>query len=221
MLLIAKTRSGIHVDLSDDVSPSFCSHSVFLPITVELCGEIALSNRAREVMERVVALVAELLAKQCGLNGSDVNEVTRCVWEVGQLSLCCRELLVSTKGVMSSFKQKVILLHGEYVERQLQKWSELLVFEHFENLGIPIRAADVTQERLAECHARAQNEWLSLLSGHPRLARRELRNMLDDVVDEAESRWQMLRLRNLNDINYVFEAQQLGVTLDLGGGGNF
>ncbi|CAE7588829.1 unnamed protein product, partial [Symbiodinium pilosum] len=27
-----------------------------------------------EVMERVVALVAELLGKQCGLNGSDVNE---------------------------------------------------------------------------------------------------------------------------------------------------
>ena len=95
-------------------------------------------------------------------------------------------------------------------ERRLNQWSMFLVLEGYENAGIPIRAADseVPRECLAKCHARARTEWQSLLSAHPRLTQGEIRNMLDDAIEEAEGRWQIMRLRNLHDINYVFEAQE-------------
>ena len=161
-------------------------------------------------MEKALALVADSMGDKVGVSGNGVDEVSLCLWEVVQLSLCSGELLVSTKGVMSSLRQKVILLHGEYVERRLNQWSMFLALEGYENAGIPIRAADseVPRECLAKCHARARTEWQSLLSAHPRLTQGEIRNMLDDAIEEAEGRWQIMRLRNLHDINYVFEAQE-------------
>ena len=198
----------------DNVLWCFCCHSV-LPITVWPHVEIALSSCPREVMEKALALVSDVVGDKDGVSGSDMDEASLCLWEVVQLSLCSRELLACAKGVVSSVGQKVVLLHREYVERRLNQWSKFLALEGYENAGIPIRAAEVPQECLAKCHARARTEWQSLLSAHPRLTQGEIRNMLDDAVEEAEGRWQIMHLRNLSDINYVFEAQEVhGVSFD-------
>ena len=147
-LHVPEARSRILVDLLDNVLRRFCCHS-FLPITVWPHVEIALSSCPRKVMEKALALVADSMGDKVGMSGNGVDEVSLCLWEVVQLSLYSGELLVSTKGVMSSLRQKVILLHGEYVERRLNQWSMFLALEGYENAGIPIRAADSEVPRVS------------------------------------------------------------------------